>query len=155
MHAGLSPAHQKTAGPFIVAVGGTTRNGSSRKKVLRIALSQPESLGAETVLLGAEDLLLTMDDPAAPKRTPAAKRLVKLLRRADGGIVTAAGWPTPVGDTINTAAPSFDNHGQCLSSSAAAQLAPIGRQVLDFAQKEHLTRALMLASSEPEVALSL
>ncbi len=155
-----------------------------------------------------------MYDPAAPERTPAAKRLVELLRRADGiligspayhgsisglvknaldyvedmradarpyldgravgCIVTAAGWqgttttlmtlrsvvhalrgwPTSVGVTINTAEPSFDSHGQCLSSSTAAQLALIGRQVLDFAQKERLARSMMAAQSEPAIALS-
>ena len=43
------------------------------------------------------------------------------------------GWPTPLGATLNTAAELFDAAGNCIDQKASAQLAAVGRQVVDFA----------------------
>jgi len=43
------------------------------------------------------------------------------------------GWPTPLGVAMNTREPVFDQQGQCLFPEVEAQLAAMGRQVLQFA----------------------
>jgi len=43
------------------------------------------------------------------------------------------GWPTPLGVTINTSGGIFRD-GQCTDPAAAAQLALVGRQVVEFAR---------------------
>jgi FMN reductase len=51
------------------------------------------------------------------------------------GIVHALrGWPTPLGATLNTSAPVFDEAGACLELSAKMQLETVGRQVVEFAR---------------------
>jgi FMN reductase len=42
------------------------------------------------------------------------------------------GWPTPLGVTIITADPVFDDAGNCLSPRVEAQLRILSRQVLEF-----------------------
>lgn len=44
------------------------------------------------------------------------------------------GWPTPLGATLNTASPLFDEAGQCLDLSSRFQLETVGRQVVQFAR---------------------
>ena len=43
------------------------------------------------------------------------------------------GWPTPLGVTLNTSEAIFLPDGRCLDEHARAQLALVGRQVVDFA----------------------
>lgn len=45
------------------------------------------------------------------------------------------GWPTPLGAGLNTAEKIFDATGACSDRLAAAQLATVGRQVVEFAEK--------------------
>jgi FMN reductase len=45
------------------------------------------------------------------------------------------GWPTPMGAGLNTAERIFDPTGACINAAAAMQLATVGRQVAEFAQK--------------------
>jgi len=45
------------------------------------------------------------------------------------------GWPTPLGAGLNIAEKIFDPAGVCLDSTAAKQLATVGRQVVEFAQR--------------------
>ncbi len=44
------------------------------------------------------------------------------------------GWPTPFGATLNTSEKLFDAAGACTDEKAAAQLALVGRQVVEFAR---------------------
>jgi len=78
--------------PYIVGLGGTTREGSSTERALRICLACAEEAGAQTTLLGAADLDLPMYAPERPERSPAAQRLVRELARADGVIVGSPGY---------------------------------------------------------------
>lgn len=51
------------------------------------------------------------------------------------GIVHALrGWPTPLGATLNTSSPVFDDTGACIDLSAKMQLETVGRQVVEFAR---------------------
>jgi FMN reductase len=43
------------------------------------------------------------------------------------------GWPTPFGATLNTSEKIFDAAGACADDKVAAQLALVGRQVVQFA----------------------
>jgi len=43
------------------------------------------------------------------------------------------GWPTPFGATLNTSEKIFDAGGNCVDEKVAAQLATVGRQVVEFA----------------------
>lgn len=45
------------------------------------------------------------------------------------------GWPTPFGATLNTTEKPFDAAGACKDEKVARQLATVGRQVVEFAQK--------------------
>jgi FMN reductase len=45
------------------------------------------------------------------------------------------GWPTPLGAGLNTAEKIFDVTGECIQPASAMQLATVGRQVAEFANK--------------------
>jgi FMN reductase len=45
------------------------------------------------------------------------------------------GWPTPFGATLNTTEKIFDAAGICQDEKVAAQLATVGRQVVEFAHR--------------------
>jgi len=59
------------------------------------------------------------------------------------------GWPTPLGATINTSAPLFDNSGECIDHSSKFQLETVGRQVVEFAQMQIDRAALHHAPIAP------
>jgi FMN reductase len=48
------------------------------------------------------------------------------------------GWPTPFGATLNTSEKIFDASGACTDEKVEAQLALVGRQVVEFALKYRL-----------------
>ena len=75
--------------PFIVGIGGTTRDGSSAEQALALALKFARDKGAETMLFGGADLSLPMYEPDPSKMTPSATKLVDAIRRADGVIVAS------------------------------------------------------------------
>ncbi len=50
------------------------------------------------------------------------------------------GWPTPFGATLNTSEKIFDASGECADEKVAAQLAVVGRQVVEFALSYRLER---------------
>jgi FMN reductase len=45
------------------------------------------------------------------------------------------GWPTPLGAGLNMADKIFDSTGACIHPASAMQLAIVGRQVVEFANK--------------------
>jgi FMN reductase len=45
------------------------------------------------------------------------------------------GWPTPFGASLNSSDQLFDTHGACMDDKVGAQLALVGRQVVEFALK--------------------
>jgi FMN reductase len=45
------------------------------------------------------------------------------------------GWPTPLGAALNTSEGIFDGAGNCTDPKAANQLAIVGRQVVEFAER--------------------
>jgi FMN reductase len=78
--------------PFIVGIGGTTREGSSSEQALEIALAHASRRGIETLTFGGSDLLsLPLYDPSysAERPVPQAERLIAALRRADGVVLSS------------------------------------------------------------------
>lgn len=79
----------RSSRPCIVAIGGTTRPGSSTERALRHALA---AIDADGVLLCGNDLDLPLYAPHDPVRTPAIDRLLDELRRADGVLLGSPGY---------------------------------------------------------------
>lgn len=78
--------------PFILGIGGTTRPGSSSERALRAALARAEAHGARTEILTGRMLDLPNYDPTDTHRPPAVRRLVDLLRAADGVLVSTPAY---------------------------------------------------------------
>ena len=45
------------------------------------------------------------------------------------------GWPTPLGAALNTSEKIFNSAGECTDEKVTLQLATVGRQVAEFAQR--------------------
>lgn len=78
--------------PRVLALGGTTRPGSSTERALAVCLAAAARQGAETVLLGGPDLILPLYEYGVSERSDAATRLVDEIRRADGIILGSPGY---------------------------------------------------------------
>jgi len=78
--------------PHFVALGGTTRQGSSTERALSLALSLAEARGARITLLGADALNLPPYAPENPERTQQATTLVQVIRSADAVIIGSPGY---------------------------------------------------------------
>lgn len=78
--------------PFIVGVGGTTREDSSSERAVRAVLREAEDAGARTELFGADRIELPMYAPERPRRVPAAVTFVEAVRQADGLVIASPGY---------------------------------------------------------------
>jgi FMN reductase len=88
--------------PYIVALGGTTRSGSSTQRALALCLREIATLGAETHLVSGSDLDLPAYTPGA--RLPiAARKIVTELRRADGVILGTPGYHGGISGLVKNA----------------------------------------------------
>jgi len=94
---------RKSARPFVVGLGGTTRPGSSSERLARLALSLAEAMGAETQHFNAEALSLPIYVPEVRERTGAARAFVDAVRRADGLIVVSPGYHGGISGLIKNA----------------------------------------------------
>ncbi len=74
----------QVSSPYIVAVGGTLRPGSSTENAMKHVLSAAERAGARTRLISGPALQLPMYQPENPERSDAARDLVAQLALADG-----------------------------------------------------------------------
>jgi FMN reductase len=77
--------------PYIIGLGGTTREGSSTEKALSLALRAAGSQGADTLLLCGRDIDLPAYIPGATSNTK-ANRITAELGRADGIILGTPGY---------------------------------------------------------------
>lgn len=89
--------------PLVVGLGGTARAGSSSERALRIALAAAEACGAETALLSGRDLVLPLYDPTEVERAEGARRLVALLARSEGIIVSSPGYHGSISGLVKNA----------------------------------------------------
>src|SRR3979490_3506276 len=77
--------------PYIVGLGGTTREGSSTEKALSLALRAAASQGADTLLLCGSGIDLPAYVPGATPNIK-ANRITAELGRADGIIIGTPGY---------------------------------------------------------------
>jgi FMN reductase len=103
MTARSSPRKASPVTPYVVALGGSVRGGSTTDNVLRMALAAAAAGGARTLHLGGAELNLPMYTPEGLERTPAAKRLVAELRRADGIIIGSPSYHGSVSGYVKNA----------------------------------------------------
>jgi FMN reductase len=88
--------------PYIVAIGGTTRAGSSTQRALALCLREISARGGETHLVSGPDLDLPPYTPGA--RLPvAARQIVAELRRADGVILGTPGYHGGISGLVKNA----------------------------------------------------
>ncbi|AHH93653.1 NAD(P)H-dependent oxidoreductase [Kutzneria viridogrisea] len=76
----------------VVGIGGSLRPGSQSELALKVALSGAREAGATVTALTGADLVLPFYDPSESERPEAAKRLVDLLREADGVVLVSPGY---------------------------------------------------------------
>ena len=89
---GNSQEHADRRRPVILAIGGSTRAQSTSEAALRIASDGARAAGAQVEILGGRDLMLPIYDPDDDARVPEARKLLDLVRRADGLIVVSPGY---------------------------------------------------------------
>lgn len=79
--------------PFVLGLGGTTREGSATERALRVSLAAASSLGADTAIFTGADLVaLPMYRPGELGRDAISQQLVGLFRRLDAIIVATPSY---------------------------------------------------------------
>ena len=96
-------ANEELARPFVVGLGGTTREGSSSERLARHALGLAESRGADTQMFSAAELDFPMYTPEDGRRDDATHGFIEAVRRADGLIVVSPGYHGGVSGLIKNA----------------------------------------------------
>jgi FMN reductase len=89
--------------PYIVAVGGAMRPGSSTEKAMRLALAAAERAGARTRLICGEALNLPIYQPENSERGESARALVSELALADGIILGSPGYHGSISGFVKNA----------------------------------------------------
>ncbi len=92
-----------TRKPFVVAMGGTLRPGSSTEKALAVALAGAAEGGADTLLVSGPELEMPIYNPDKPERTERAANLVAVLRRADGILIGSPGYHGSISGLVKNA----------------------------------------------------
>jgi FMN reductase len=93
----------KSATPLILGIGGTTRAGSTSEKALRFALARAAASGCRTEIIAGPDMPMEHYDPGKPERSPAAMRLVGLMREADGILIASPGYHGSISGLVKNA----------------------------------------------------
>jgi FMN reductase len=96
-------AGSKVNSPYIVAVGGTLRPGSTTEKAMQHVLNAADRAGARTRLISGPALQLPMYEPDNPERTDAARDLVAQLAQADGIILGSPGYHGSISGLVKNA----------------------------------------------------
>jgi FMN reductase len=90
--------------PFIVGIGGTTRENSGTEQALRAALAAAESFGARTLLFGGADLMRQpIYDPGDEAARDARIEFVEAVRQADGLIIASPGYHGSISGLVKNA----------------------------------------------------
>jgi FMN reductase len=94
---------RQVSSPYIVAVGGTLRPGSSTEKAMQHVLRAAQRAGARTLLISGAALQLPMYQPENSERTDAARDLVAQLALADGIILGSPGYHGSISGLVKNA----------------------------------------------------
>ncbi|MGY6126758.1 NADPH-dependent FMN reductase (plasmid) [Paraburkholderia strydomiana] len=89
--------------PLIIGLGGTLRQGSTSERALRISLDACKSKGCNTEIFSGEDLVLPMYAPGAAAEHAGAQRLVELIRRCDGIIISTPSYHGGISGLVKNA----------------------------------------------------
>jgi FMN reductase len=89
--------------PLIIGIGGTTREGSSSEKALRIALESAKAMGAKTHLFSGEALDIPMYAPHLKHRSEKAIHLVEQLSLCDGLIISSPAYHGSISGLVKNA----------------------------------------------------
>ena len=89
--------------PYIVAVGGTLRPGSSTEKAMLHVLRAAERAGARTRLISGPALQLPMYQPENAERSEEARDLVAQLALADGIVLGSPGYHGSISGLVKNA----------------------------------------------------
>ena len=87
----------------VVGIGGSIRHDSQTERALRLVLGGAQDAGARTVVLTGSQLVLPFYDPAVPERPEAARRLVEVVREADGVVLVSPGYHGTVSGLVKNA----------------------------------------------------
>ena len=87
----------------IVAVGGSTRPGSSSELAVRCAGRAAEAAGANVVYITGRDLILPIYDTETADRTDQARTLVESIRGAHGMLIASPGYHGGISGMIKNA----------------------------------------------------
>lgn len=88
----MKPIGANGAQPFIVGIGGTTRQNSSSEKAVRCALTHAEASGAKVQMFAGPQLMFPIYDPARTERSEEEAAFIDALRHADGIILASPGY---------------------------------------------------------------
>lgn len=91
--------HQVT----IVALGGSTRPGSSSEMAVRAAGQAAEAAGANVIYITGRDLMLPIYDTESHDRSEQAKTLVEAIRGAQGLLISSPGYHGGISGMIKNA----------------------------------------------------
>lgn len=78
--------------PVILAVGGTTRKGSTSELALALASEEARKAGATVVTVAGADLVLPLFDPASRARDEPVRRFLDAVRSAHGILISASAY---------------------------------------------------------------
>ena len=87
----MTPGGQSFS-PVILALGGTTRKGSTSEMALSLASDEARKVGATVVTVAGPDLALPLFDPAADATDARVGRFLDAVRSAHGVLISAAAY---------------------------------------------------------------
>lgn len=87
----------------IVAIGGSTRPGSTTEMALRCAGAAAAAQGAEVTYVVGRDLLLPIYDVQTSERAKGAIALVEAVRSADGLLIASPGYHGGISGMVKNA----------------------------------------------------
>lgn len=87
----------------ILAIGGSTRPGSSSEMAVRLAGRSAEKAGARVIYITGRDLILPIYDTETTERTDQASTLVEAIRGANGLLVASPGYHGGISGMIKNA----------------------------------------------------
>lgn len=87
----------------IVALGGSTRPGSSSEMAVRAAGRAAEAAGANVIYITGRDLMLPIYDTESHDRSEQAKTLVEAIRGAQGLLISSPGYHGGISGMIKNA----------------------------------------------------
>ena len=89
--------------PLILGVGGTLRVGSSSERALRACLLSAEARGCEIEIVAGPELDMPAYNPETTVRSPGARRLIELVRDADGIVISSPGYHGSISGLLKNA----------------------------------------------------